>query len=90
MDDRTRILVCVASAISSNCVACFQHYHAEALKAGVDPADIDAAITLGAQVKQGAHITLMGAVDATRGAGGGEPGPSCCGRAEPACCSGEG
>jgi AhpD family alkylhydroperoxidase len=87
MDDRTRILICLGSAIAANCVACFQHYHKEALKAGVEPTDIDAAVKLGAQVKKGAHITLMNAVDKEAGRTGGEQTPTCCEPAQSPCCS---
>ena len=87
MDDRTRILVCLGSAISANCVACFQHYHREALKAGLEPAEIDAAVKLGAQVKKGAHITVMSAAEAAGGPAGGDKAPSCCAPAAPGCCA---
>lgn len=68
MDDRTSVLVCLGSAIAANCVACFRHYHAEALRIGLDPSEIDAAVTLGAKVKTGANIAVMNAVaQAVRG-----------------------
>jgi AhpD family alkylhydroperoxidase len=88
MDDRTRILVCVGSAVAANCVACFQHYHKEARKAGLEAADIEEAAKLGAQVKKGAHITVMAAVDAELGGAGGKQAPSCCDQAQPGCCTG--
>ena len=87
MDDRTRILVCLGSAIAANCLPCFQHYHKEAVKAGVLPADIEGAVKLGAQVKKGAHITLMNAVDQDVGRAGAEQTVSCCEPAQSTCCS---
>jgi len=62
MDDKTSVLVCLGAAIAANCVACFRHYHAEALRLGLDPSEIDAAVTLGAKVKTGANIAVMNAV----------------------------
>ena len=87
MDDKTRILVCLGSAISANCVECFKHYHSEALKAGVETGDIEAAVKLGAQVKKGAHITMMNAADATVSRKVGEQAQSCCEPARSGCCS---
>jgi len=87
MDDRTRILICLGSAIAANCVACFQHYHKEALKAGLEPVDIETAVKFGAQVKKGAHITLMNAVDKESGRNKGEQTPSCCEPSQSTCCS---
>ena len=87
MDDQSRILICLGSAIAANCVACFQHYHKEAVKAGVAPSDIDAAVKFGSQVKKGAHITLMNAVDQEVGRPGAEQTVSCCEPAQSSCCS---
>jgi len=89
MDDKTSVLVCVGAAVAANCVACFRHYHGEAQRIGLDPSEIDAAVTLGAKVKTGANIAVMNAVAQAmrRGerpdAACGEPAgaaPSCCGR----------
>jgi len=89
MDDKTSVLVCLGAAIAANCVACFRHYHAEALRLGLDPSEIDAAVTLGAKVKTGANIAVMNAVaqavrrgerqDATCGETAGTA-PACCTR----------
>lgn len=89
MDDKTSVLVCLGAAIAANCIACFRHYHGEALRIGVDPSEIDAAVTLGAKVKTGANIAVMNAVaqagrrgerqDVTSGETAGA-GPACCSR----------
>jgi alkylhydroperoxidase/carboxymuconolactone decarboxylase family protein YurZ len=79
MDERTRILVCVSASVASNCVSCFRHYAGKAEAAGVDPADVREAVTMGAQVKAGAHAILMAAVDAQTGRPGAAGEPSCCG-----------
>src|SRR5512139_1909780 len=89
MDEKTSVLVCLGAAIAANCVSCYRHYHGEALRVGLDPSDIDAAVTLGAKVKTGANIAVMNAVaqvgrpGAPRGTGcdpaGAAVTPSCCG-----------
>jgi alkylhydroperoxidase/carboxymuconolactone decarboxylase family protein YurZ len=89
MDEKTSVLVCLGAAIAANCVACFKHYYGEATRIGLDDAEIDAAVALGAKVKTGANIAVMNAVTQTTRRGTrqdsacGEspgPGPSCCGR----------
>jgi alkylhydroperoxidase/carboxymuconolactone decarboxylase family protein YurZ len=91
MDDKTSVLVCLGAAIAANCVACFRHYHGEAVRIGLEPSDIDAAVTLGAKVKTGANIAVMNAVAHTvrggerRNAACEEPAgiaPSCCSRTD--------
>ena len=59
-DERARY----ASARPSpaNCVACFRHYHGEALRIGLDRRRSMPAVTLGAKVKTGANIAVMNAV----------------------------
>ena len=85
MDEHTSVLVCLGAAVASNCVSCFRHYHGEALRIGLAPSEIDAAVTLGSKVKTGANIAVMQAVaDAAGGRPAaprnGEPAPSCCSR----------
>ncbi len=87
MDDKTSVLVCLGAAIAANCVACFRHYHGEALRIGLDPSEIDAAVTLGAKVKTGANIAVMGAV--AKAVQRGEPQDAACGETAGAapCCT---
>jgi len=88
MDDQTSVLVCLGAAIAANCVACFRYYHGEALRVGLDPSEIDAAVTLGAKVKTGANIAVMNAVAETMRRGGRRD--AVCGEsagAAPSCCT---
>ncbi len=62
MDDKTSVLVCLGAAISANCIPCFEHYYGEAVRIGLDPSEIDAAVTLGVKVKTGASIAVKNAV----------------------------
>jgi AhpD family alkylhydroperoxidase len=79
MDEQTKILVCISAAVASNCVPCFRHYAKKAESAGIDPRDVQEAVTMGAQVKTGAHTILMAAVEAVSGHPGTEGDTSCCG-----------
>jgi alkylhydroperoxidase/carboxymuconolactone decarboxylase family protein YurZ len=88
MDDKTSVLICLGAAVSANCVSCFRHYHGEAVRIGVDPSEVEAAVTLGAKVKTGANIAVMNAV-AESARRGGQPGASCGGATAPSCCSGQ-
>jgi len=88
MDDKTSVLVCLGAAIAANCVACFRHYHGEALRLGLDPSAIDAAVTLGAKVKTGANIAVMNAV--AQAVRAGDRRDTACGEtagAAPSCCT---
>jgi alkylhydroperoxidase/carboxymuconolactone decarboxylase family protein YurZ len=86
VDEKTSVLVCLGSAVAANCVACFQHYHGEAVRIGLDRSDIEAAVALGAKVKIGANIAVMHAVVQAARSDGGQPAPGS--DAElPSCCS---
>lgn len=63
MDERTSVLVCLAAAVSANCVALLDYYHGKALHIGLDTSDIGDAVALGVKVKTGANIPIMTAVD---------------------------
>ena len=86
MDETTSVLVCLGAAVAANCVGCFRHYHGEAVRIGLDPSEIETAVTLGAKVKTGAHIAVMGAVAQAAGSGGRPPAPGG-DAAAPSCCS---
>jgi alkylhydroperoxidase/carboxymuconolactone decarboxylase family protein YurZ len=88
MDEKTSVLVCLGAAVAANCGPCFRHYHGEALRIGLDAAEIQAAVTLAGKVKAGASIAVMSAVgEAMRGAGHQEQAESCSPSATPSCCS---
>lgn len=88
MDEKTGVLVCLGAAVAANCGPCFRHYHGEALRLGLDPAEIQAAVTLAGKVKAGANIAVMGAVgEAMRRAGHEEPAEACSPAGSPSCCA---
>jgi alkylhydroperoxidase/carboxymuconolactone decarboxylase family protein YurZ len=89
MDEKTSVLISIGAAVAANCVTCFRHYHAEALRIGLDEAEIDAAVTLGSKVKTGANIVVMNAVAETARRSGRQA--AACTEATPSsCCSREG
>ncbi len=87
MDEKTSVLVCLGAAVASNCVTCYCHFHAEALRVGLEAPEIDAAVALGSKVKIGANIAVMNAVGEAGRRSGRQispcqegPSPSCCSR----------
>ncbi len=87
MDEKTSVQICIGAAVAANCVTCFRHYHAEALRIGLNESEIEAAVALGSRVKTGANIAVMNAVaEMARLSGRQAPAPSeatassCCSR----------
>ena len=58
MDERTEILICIASATAANCVPCFEHYYAKAKSAGIGNDEVQKAVDLANQVKKGGHVVI--------------------------------
>jgi alkylhydroperoxidase/carboxymuconolactone decarboxylase family protein YurZ len=88
MDEKTSILICLGAAVSANCVVCFRHYYGEARRIGLEASEIEAAVALGAKVKTGANVAVMGAVgEAMRGADRQGRAEACMPPAAPSCCA---
>ncbi|MEE9610353.1 MAG: hypothetical protein V3W19_03835 [Desulfatiglandales bacterium] len=86
MDERTRILICLGSATAANCVPCFEHFYGKAEAAMISHEEIQEAVDLAGQVKNGANMvirngikTIMGPEKKSEMPGCGEAGSSCCG-----------
>jgi alkylhydroperoxidase/carboxymuconolactone decarboxylase family protein YurZ len=62
MDERTQLLVCLAAAVAANCIPCFDHYYGKALAGGLCQSEIDEAVALGGQIKQGSAIAMSNSV----------------------------
>ncbi len=91
MDEKSSVLICVGAAVAANCVSCFRHYYGEALRIGLEPSDIEAAVALAAKVKTGANIAVMSVVaEAIRRAGREAEVAGCSPSGTPSCCSGNG
>jgi len=53
MDDRTKILVCLGSAVAANCVSCFRHYQRQGASRGLDAKDVQQAVELARRSRTG-------------------------------------
>jgi len=62
MDTSTQLLICLGAASAANCVPCFEHYFKKAEEARLSPTDIDEAVVLANQMKQGAMMSMRGAI----------------------------
>jgi alkylhydroperoxidase/carboxymuconolactone decarboxylase family protein YurZ len=62
MDDRTQLLICLASAVAANCVPCFDHYYGKAQAEGMPDAEVESAVALANQVKQGGAMVMTDGV----------------------------
>jgi alkylhydroperoxidase/carboxymuconolactone decarboxylase family protein YurZ len=67
MDERTEILISLASASASNCIPCFDHYFQEAMSKKLDIEDIRKAMEISAKVKGGAALFTKRAIDEAMG-----------------------
>lgn len=83
MDEKTKLLVSIGSAVAANCVPCFEHFLGKTEATGLTPEEIREATEIADQVKNGARITTMNSI---RGMIGGGTSPcksesdrSCCG-----------
>ncbi len=62
MDEKTSLLICLASSTAANCIPCFEHYHKKASAAGLTPGEILEAVELASRVKSGAHMLVRNTV----------------------------
>lgn len=83
MDERTKLLVSLGAAVAANCSPCFEHFLGKTDAVGVTSDEIQEAVEIADQVKNGARITIMSNI---RGMIGGstslcdsKPDRSCCG-----------
>lgn len=64
MDKRTRVLICIGAATAANCEPCFDHFYNNAQELKLDKEEIQTAIDLGHQMKQGAGLSMQRAIRA--------------------------
>ncbi len=82
MDDRTRLLVSLGAAVAANCGPCFEHYLGKTEAVGLTSEEIQEAVEVADQVRNGARITIMSTI---RGMIGGGTSP-CDSRSDKSCC----
>lgn len=62
MDQKTQLLICLASAVAANCVPCFDHYYGKALALGLAEDEVEQTVALANQLKQGGAIVMTDGV----------------------------
>jgi len=65
MDEKTKILISLGASAAANCIPCFEHHHGKALKTGLTHGEIEEAVEVAMQVKNGAHLTTRKFIDQT-------------------------
>ena len=63
MDERTKLLVGLAAATAANCIPCFEYLFCEAKASQLTRKEIQEAVDLAGQVKNGAHIALKNSMN---------------------------
>ena len=56
--DKLEYLIAIGAAVAANCIPCFEHLHAKAVQSGSSTAEIQRAVEIAGQIKNGAHIAL--------------------------------
>jgi len=77
MDEKTKILISLGASAAANCIPCFEHHHGKALKTGLTNGEIEEAVEVAMQVKNGAHLTTRRFIDQALESKGESP-RSCC------------
>jgi AhpD family alkylhydroperoxidase len=77
MDEKTKILISLGASAAANCIPCFEHHHGKALKTGLTNGEIQEAVEVAMQVKNGAHLTTRKFIDQTLEREGASPNPCC-------------
>ena len=62
MEERTRLLVSLGAAVAANCVPCFEHFLGKTEAAGLTSEEIQEAVEVADQIKNGARINVMSSI----------------------------
>ena len=82
MDEKTKVLISLGASVAVNCIPCFEHFLGKVEAVGLTPEEIQEAVEIADQVKNGARVTVMNRI---RGIIGGDA-SSCAGQSEKTCC----
>ncbi len=85
MDEKTSLLICLASSTAANCIPCFEHYHKKASGIGLSSEEILEAVELANKVKSGAHLLMRNSIKTFMGAEA-SPVSSGCSPSQRSCC----
>ena len=67
MDEKTKVLICLGAANAANCIPCFEHYFGKAKAVGLTREQIQEAVNLSSQVKNGAHLAIKNKINEAMG-----------------------
>jgi len=62
MNDKTKVMVSLASAYAAGCIPCFDHYYMVAREEEIDEKDVLDIITIAKKVRNGADVVLNRAI----------------------------
>ena len=86
MDEKTKLMICLATSTATNCMPCFEHFYEEARVIKLPQEEIQGAIQIALQVKNGAGMAMKNFLDDTLGLESDESRP-CCDRSDAGGCS---
>lgn len=67
MDQRTELLISLASASAANCIPCFDHYYKEAIKQNIESDDVQKTVEISAKIKGASAMFTKKAINETMG-----------------------
>lgn len=67
MDQRTELLISLASASAANCIPCFDHYYQEAMHQNLKPEDVRQTMEIAAKIKGASAMFTKKAINETMG-----------------------
>ncbi len=85
MDEKTKIMVSLATAIGANCIPCFDHIYARARELDIDDDQIQGIVETATKVKNGAATFMKNAINDVLDQPP-EPEQPCCVRSSSSCC----
>lgn len=67
MDERTELLISLASASAANCIPCFDHYYQEAISQNIELEDVRKTMEISAKIKGASAMFTKKAINETMG-----------------------
>jgi hypothetical protein len=67
MDKKTELLVSLAASMAANCLPCFNYYHQQGEKLGLDPAEVLQAMEIANKIKNSLSMLMGNHVRSTLG-----------------------
>lgn len=86
MDGKTKVLIALGASTAANCIPCFEYWFNKANRVGLTNEEIQEAVDVSMQVKNGAQITIKKFINDTLGKEV-EYAQACCTESGPACCA---